>query len=218
MSPTGLLVRKLKKNHFLNFESQISLDKTYLQSSHATSAFQIPQTTFSKCSDKVKTRESCSSHYITMTEKGKGTTLLLAVGTIPIYVDLHPPQPCKPANKKNAQLFFISERHSQHSLSKYSAYFPPIIPLQTSHTRARVSHIIRIKSKIIPYHAFFVSFPLTLFLPARHGEREQSVSTWNQASSQELTTWNSLPDYLPSIALEYSSLTSYASKKDTTSA
>ena len=77
-SPTGLLVRKPKRHHSLNFESQISLDKACLQSSHATSAFQIPQTTFSKCFDKVKTREACSSHYIAMTKKGKGIALLLA--------------------------------------------------------------------------------------------------------------------------------------------
>ncbi|KAM1035081.1 hypothetical protein ACFX2H_038034 [Malus domestica] len=90
--------------------------------------------------------------------------------------------------------------------------------MQTSHTKARVSHIIRVKSKSIPYHAFSLSFPLPLFLPARQGEKEQSVSTWNQASSQELTAWNLLPDYLLGIALEYSSSTSYASRKDTTSA
>ncbi|KAM1181994.1 hypothetical protein ACFX19_000548 [Malus domestica] len=107
--------------------------------------------------------------------------------------------------------------HFQQSLSKYSAFFPPIIPLKTSHTKARVSHIIRVKSKSIPYHDFSLSFPLALFLPARQGEREQSVSTLNQASSQELTAWNPLPDYLPGIALEYSSSTSYVSREDTTS-
>ncbi|KAM2215043.1 hypothetical protein ACFXTI_021698 [Malus domestica] len=90
--------------------------------------------------------------------------------------------------------------------------------MQTSHTRARVSHIIRVKSKSIPYHVFSLSFPLALFLPTRQGEIEQSVSTWNQASSQELIAWNPLLDYLPGIALEYSSSTSYASRDDTTSA
>ncbi|KAM1747829.1 hypothetical protein ACFX12_008896 [Malus domestica] len=70
-SSTGLLVRKPKRNRSSNFESQIFLDKACLQSSHATSAFQIPHTTFSKCSDKVKTREACSSHYIATTKKGK---------------------------------------------------------------------------------------------------------------------------------------------------
>ncbi|KAM2238472.1 hypothetical protein ACFX1S_013722 [Malus domestica] len=88
--------------------------------------------------------------------------------------------------------------------------------MQTSHTRARVSYIIRVKSKSITYHVFSLSFPLSLFLPARQGEREQLVSTWNQASSQELTTWNPLLDYLPGLTLEYSSSTSYASRKDTT--
>ncbi|KAM2871555.1 hypothetical protein FF1_019185 [Malus domestica] len=88
--------------------------------------------------------------------------------------------------------------------------------MQTSHTRARVSHIIRVKSKSISYHAFSLSFPFALFLPARQGEREQSFNTWNQASSQELTAWNPLPDYLPGIALEYSSSTSYAFRDDTT--
>ncbi|KAM1889837.1 hypothetical protein ACFX13_047782 [Malus domestica] len=61
-----------------NFESQISLDKACLQSSQTTSAFQIPHTTFSKRSDKVKTCETCSSHYIAITKKGKGIALLLA--------------------------------------------------------------------------------------------------------------------------------------------
>ncbi|KAM2258564.1 hypothetical protein ACFX1S_003637 [Malus domestica] len=154
-----------------------------------------------------------------MTEKGKGTALPLAVGTIPIYVDFHPPQPGRPANKKNAQLFFTSNEHSQQSLSKYSASSPPtIIPLQTSHTKARVSHIVKVKNKSIPYHAFSLSFPLALFLPARQGEKEQLISTWNQASNQELTSWNSLHDYLFGIALEYSSSTSYTSREDTTSA
>ncbi|KAM2564902.1 hypothetical protein TB2_013150 [Malus domestica] len=153
-----------------------------------------------------------------MTKKGKGTALLLVVGTIPIYVDLHPPQPGKLANKKKCSTFLhIREGTLSRVSPNTQLIFPPIIPLQTSHTRARVSHIIRVKSKSIPYHAFSLSFPLALFLPARQGERKQSVSTWNQASSQELTTWNSLPDYLPSIALEYSSLTSYAFIKDTTS-
>ncbi|KAM1305791.1 hypothetical protein FF1_023144 [Malus domestica] len=119
---------------------------------------------------------------------------------------------------KNAQPFLISERAlPTKPLEILSFLPPPIIHMQTSHTRARVSHIIRVKSKSIPYHAFSLSFPLPLFLPARQGEREQSVSTLNQASSQELTAWNPLPDYLPGIALEYSSATSYASRKDTTS-
>ncbi|KAM2784230.1 hypothetical protein COP1_013636 [Malus domestica] len=93
-SPTGLLVRKLKRYRSPNFESQISLDKACLQSSHATLAFQIPHTTFSKCSDKVKIREDCSSHYIATTKKGKRIALLLVVRETPIYDVLHPSWQC----------------------------------------------------------------------------------------------------------------------------
>ncbi|KAM2510478.1 hypothetical protein PS1_034966 [Malus domestica] len=154
-----------------------------------------------------------------MTKKGKGTALPLAIGTIPIYVNHHPPQPGRPANKKKCSTFLYIREGTLNRVSRNTQLlFPPIIPLQTSHTRARISHIIRVKSKSIPYHVFSLSFPLALFLPARQGEREQSVSTWNQASSQELTAWNPLPDYLPGIALEYSFSTSYASREYTTSA
>ena len=121
-------------------------------------------------------------------------------------------------NKKCLTFLHIREGTLNRVSRNTQLLFLLIIPLQTSHTRARVSHIIRVKSKSIPYHTFSLSFPLALFLPARQGEREQSVSTWNQASSQELTAWNPLPDYLPDIALEYSSSTSYASREDTTSA
>ncbi|KAM2831378.1 hypothetical protein PS2_036808 [Malus domestica] len=48
-----------------------------LYTQHQLSRYHRPF--FSKCADKVKTRESCSSHYIAMTEKGKGTALPLAV-------------------------------------------------------------------------------------------------------------------------------------------
>ncbi|KAM2449250.1 hypothetical protein PS1_019363 [Malus domestica] len=154
-----------------------------------------------------------------MTKKGKGITLLLVVRETPIYVDLHSPQLGRLANKKKCSTFLHIRMGILSRVSRNAQLlFFPIIPLQISHTRARVSHIIRVKSKSIPYHAFSLSFPLALFLPARQGEREQSVSTWNQASNQELTAYNPLPDYLPSIALECSSSTSYASREDITSA
>ena len=176
ISPTRLPAQKSKRHRSPNFESQISLDKICPQSSHATSAFWIPQTTFSKCSDKVKTREPCSDHYIALTEKGKGTALPLAVGTIPIYVDLHPPQPGRPA-KKCSTLPHI--RNGTPNLASRNTPFssPSIIPMPTSHIRARISHIIRVESKSIPYHAFSLSFPLPLLLPAGQGERMQSVGT-----------------------------------------
>ncbi|KAM1529017.1 hypothetical protein ACFX1Z_018275 [Malus domestica] len=154
-----------------------------------------------------------------MTKKGKGIALLLVVRETPIYVNLHLSQPGRPANKKKYSTFLHIREGTLSKVSQNTQLlFLPIIPLQTSHTRARVSHIIRVKSKSIPYHAFSLSFPLALFLPARQGEREQSINIWNQASSQELTAWNPLPDYSPGITLKYSSSTSYASKEDTTSA
>ncbi|KAM1343999.1 hypothetical protein ACFX2F_008133 [Malus domestica] len=154
-----------------------------------------------------------------MTNKGKGIALLLIVRETPIYVDLHPSQPGIPANNKKCSTFLHILKGTLSRVSRNTQLlFLPIISLQTRHTIARVSHIVGVKSKSIPYHAFFLSFPLALFLPVRQEEREQSVSTWNQASSQELTAWNPLPDYLSGIALEYSSSTSYASREDTTSA
>ncbi|KAM1371607.1 hypothetical protein ACFX14_041834 [Malus domestica] len=154
-----------------------------------------------------------------MTKKGKGITLLLVVRETHKYVDFHPPQSGRPTNKKKCSTFLHIQEGTLSRVSQNTQLlFLSIIPLQTSYTRTTVSHIIRVKSKSITYHAFSLSFPLALFLPARQGEREQLASTWNQASSQELTAWNPLPDYLSGIALKYSSSTSYASKEYTTSA
>ncbi|KAM1603331.1 hypothetical protein ACFX1Z_029944 [Malus domestica] len=121
-SPTGLLVRKPKRHHSPNFESQISLDKACLQSSHETSAFQIPHTTFLKCSDKVKTREACSSHYIATTKKGKRIALLLVVRETPIY---RPPSSTDRQTCKNAQPFPISERALPTKPLKILSFLPP---------------------------------------------------------------------------------------------
>ncbi|KAM1704282.1 hypothetical protein ACFX2K_026735 [Malus domestica] len=84
---------------------------------------QIPQTTFSKCSDRVKTCETGSSHYRAMTKQGKGIALLLVVRETPIYVDLHPQRTGRPAKMLNPSSYLRG--HSQQSLSKYSAFFPP---------------------------------------------------------------------------------------------
>ena len=55
-----------------------------------------------------------------------------------------------------------------HKVSRNTQFSSSLrIPLQTSHTRARVSHIIRDESKSISYHAISLSFPLSLFLPAK---------------------------------------------------
>ncbi|KAM1639672.1 hypothetical protein ACFXTN_008927 [Malus domestica] len=84
---------------------------------------QIPQTTFSKCSDRVKTCETGSSHYRAMTKQGKGIALLLVVRETPIYVDLHPQRTGRLAKMLNPSSYL--KGHSQRSLSKYSAFFPP---------------------------------------------------------------------------------------------
>ena len=53
--------------------------------SDSTSAFQKSRTTLSKASDKVKMREPRHSHYIAVTEKGKGTALPLVDKKFYIY-------------------------------------------------------------------------------------------------------------------------------------
>ncbi|KAM1057976.1 hypothetical protein ACFX15_024873 [Malus domestica] len=90
---------------------------------HSVEDFSRAQTTFSKCSDRVKTCEAGSSHYRAMTKQGKGIALLLVVRKTPIYVDLHPQRTGRPAKMFNPSSYLRG--HSQRSLSKYSAFFPP---------------------------------------------------------------------------------------------
>ncbi|KAM1018133.1 hypothetical protein ACFX2C_039791 [Malus domestica] len=71
----------------------------------------------------VKTCEAGSSHYRAMTKQGKGIALLLVVRETPIYVDLHPQRTGRPAKMLNPSSYLRG--HSQRSLSKYSAFFPP---------------------------------------------------------------------------------------------
>ena len=92
--------------------------------------------------------------------------------------------------QKCSTLSLIWEGTPNEAFRNIQLSFPPIIPLQTSYTRARISHIIRVKSKSIPYHAFSLSLSLSLSTPAGQGEREQSVGTWNQTSNLELTAWS----------------------------
>ncbi|KAM2115207.1 hypothetical protein ACFX1Q_023666 [Malus domestica] len=81
------------------------------------------------------------------------------------------------------------------------------MPMQTSHTRARVSHIIRVKSKSIPYHAFSLSFPLPLLLPAGQGEKNAISRNLKSNFRSGIDCLESLHGCLPNIALEYSSST-----------
>ncbi|KAM2301674.1 hypothetical protein ACFX1S_032568 [Malus domestica] len=46
------------------------------------------------------------------------------------------------------------------------------------------------KCKSISYHAFSLSFSLSLFSSAGQEEREQSASIWYQSSDLEPTAWN----------------------------
>ncbi|KAM1805307.1 hypothetical protein ACFX12_031075 [Malus domestica] len=78
---------------------------------------------FQKCSDRVKTCETGSSHYRAMTKQGKRIALLLVVRKTPIYVDLHPQRTGRPAKMLNPSSYLRG--HSQRSHSKYSAFFPP---------------------------------------------------------------------------------------------
>ncbi|KAM1702565.1 hypothetical protein ACFXTN_025691 [Malus domestica] len=202
---TYLLARKSKRHHSPSFESQISLDKACMQSSHATSALWIPRTTFSKCSDKVKTREACNSHYIAMTKKGKGIALLLVVGETHIYVDLHPPRTGRPTKMLNPSSYMRG--HSQRSFSKYSAFFPP------NNTSANQPH----QSKSISYHQgqkqeypiscffFIFSFALALTYKTR---RKKTISRNLKSNFRSGTDCpEPLHGCSPSIALEYSSST-----------
>ena len=79
------------------------------------------------------------------------------------------------------------------------------MPLQTSHSRAKVSHIIRVESESISYHAFSLTFSLSSLFTIGQWERERSAGVWNQPFKLERIAWNSFPDCLPSLALEYSS-------------
>ncbi|KAM1083353.1 hypothetical protein ACFX19_022169 [Malus domestica] len=171
-------------HHSPNFESQISLDKVCLQSSHATSAFQIPHTTFSKCFDIVKTREAFNFHYIATTKKGKGIALLLVVRETPIYVDFHPSRTSRPAKILNHSPYLRG--HSQRSLSKYSAFFPP------NNTYANQPH----QSKSISYHqgqkqeypisCFFLVFSFALVLTCKT-KRKRAISQHLESSFQSGT-------------------------------
>ncbi|KAM1470575.1 hypothetical protein FF2_040621 [Malus domestica] len=49
---------------------------------------------------------------------------------------------------------------------------------------------MKVESKSISYHAFSLSFSMSLFSSGGQGKREQSATTWYQSSDLELTAWN----------------------------
>ncbi|KAM1709560.1 hypothetical protein ACFXTN_000044 [Malus domestica] len=121
---------------------------------HATSAPRVPHITLPKISDKVKTREACSSHYIATAKKGKGIALLLVVRKTPIYIDLYPQRTGRPAKMLNPSSYLRG--HSQRSLSKYSAFFP------LNNTYANQPY----QSKSISYHqGQKQEYPISCFFP-----------------------------------------------------
>ncbi|KAM1075524.1 hypothetical protein ACFX13_020644 [Malus domestica] len=71
--------------------------------------------------------------------------------------------------------------------------------------KAKVSHITRVESKSISYHAFSLSFPLSLFLPAKTRIKKAICRNLHSNSGQGTDYREPLPDCLPGFALEYSS-------------
>ncbi|KAM2516194.1 hypothetical protein ACFX1W_028350 [Malus domestica] len=78
---------------------------------------------------------------------------------------------------------------SQRSLSSDSVFLIPWGTSANNLSKAKVFHIMKVESKSISYHAFSLSFSLSLFSSARQGEREQSANTWYQSSDLEPTVW-----------------------------
>ncbi|KAM1140686.1 hypothetical protein TB2_040692 [Malus domestica] len=79
---------------------------------------------------------------------------------------------------------------AQQSLSIHLVFLIPWGTSANNSSKAKVFHIMKVESKSISYHAFSLSFSLSLFSPAGQGEREQSANTWYQSSDLEPTAWN----------------------------
>ncbi|KAM2695882.1 hypothetical protein EV1_040333 [Malus domestica] len=74
---------------------------------------------------------------------------------------------------------------------------------------------MKVESKSILYHAFSLSFTLSLFWDK---EKESNLQHLVSIFRSENDCLEPLPDCLPSLALEYSSSSPYASSSSTTSA
>ncbi|KAM2855913.1 hypothetical protein PS2_000331 [Malus domestica] len=79
---------------------------------------------------------------------------------------------------------------SQRSLSSHSVFLIPWGTSANNSSKAKVFHIMKVESKSISYHAFSLSFSLSLFSSVGQKEREQSANTWYQSSDLEPTAWN----------------------------
>ncbi|KAM1447025.1 hypothetical protein ACFXTO_006169 [Malus domestica] len=104
--------------------------------------------------------------------------------------------------------------HSQRILLSYSVYLIPWDTPANNPFKAKVFHIIKVESKSISYHAFSLSFSLSLFYDKEKECNQQHLVSIFRSGANCLEP---LPDCLPSLALEYSSFSSYASVLSTTS-
>ena len=73
------------------------------------------------------------------------------------------------------------------------------VPLQANDSKAKVSHITRVESKSISYHAFSLSFPLSLFLPTKTRIKKTICRNFHSNSGKEPTAWN--PSLIAYLAL-----------------
>ncbi|KAM2564730.1 hypothetical protein TB2_012993 [Malus domestica] len=90
---------------------------------------------------------------------------------------------------------------SQRRLSSHSVFLVPWGTSANNSSKAKVFHIMKVESKSISYHAFSLSFSLSLFSSTGQGEREQSASIWYQSSDLKPIVWNPfLIAYLASLS------------------
>ncbi|KAM2354660.1 hypothetical protein ACFX1X_009367 [Malus domestica] len=100
---------------------------------------------------------------------------------------------------------------SQQSLSSHSVFFIPWDTSANNSSKAKVFHIMKVESMSISYHVFSLSLSLSLFFTCMT-RRKRAISQHLVSIFRSGTDClEPLPDCLPSLALEYSFSTSYAS-------
>ncbi|KAM1349024.1 hypothetical protein ACFX10_003208 [Malus domestica] len=101
----------------------------------------------------------------------------------------------------------------QQTLSSHLVFLIPWGTSANNLSKAKVFHIMKVESKSISYHAFSLSFSLSLFWDKEKKSNQPALGI-------NLLIWNrlpgTLPDCLPSLALEYSSSSFYATSSSTT--
>ncbi|KAM3001516.1 hypothetical protein FF2_037798 [Malus domestica] len=103
----------------------------------------------------------------------------------------------------------------QQTLSSHSVFLIPWGTSANNSSKAKVFHIMKVESKNISYHAFSLFFSLSLFWDKRKRALSQHLVSIFRSGIDCLEP---LLDCLPSLALEYSSSSFYASSSSTTSA